>query len=96
MYARVITFQYQPGKIDEALQIFRESVLPEMRQQAGFQGATMLADRGNNKVVGITLWQTEADLQKSLPSGQERFPGVSSHFAVAPIVETYEVAVQEV
>jgi hypothetical protein len=35
MYARVVTFQFQPGKLDEARQIMRESILPEIRQQAG-------------------------------------------------------------
>ncbi len=96
MRARVVTFQHQPGKIDEALQFFRESVLPELRQQAGFQGATVLVDRSNNKVVGITLWQrTEAELQEALPSLQAQFAKSSSRFAVAPIVETYEVAAQE-
>ena len=32
MYARIITFQYQPGKIDEGLDLLRESVVPELRQ----------------------------------------------------------------
>ncbi len=97
MYARVVTTQYQPGKLDEALQISSESIRPEVRQQAGFQGTTVLLDRNNNKIVAISLWQTEADLQASGASGlvQERLAKVSSLFAAAPIVETYEVAVQE-
>ncbi len=31
MYARVVIGQYQPGKVDEAMQIYREPVLPEAR-----------------------------------------------------------------
>lgn len=92
MYARAITFQYQPGKMDEGLNILRETVVPELQQQPGFQGATNLVDRGNNKVVGITLWRSEADLQASgMSKLQARFAKVSSFLAAVPIVESYEV-----
>lgn len=92
MYARAITFQYQPGKIDEGLNILRETVVPELQQQPGFQGATNLVDRGNNKVVGITLWRSEADLQASgMSKLQARFAKVSSFLAAVPTVESYEV-----
>jgi len=93
MYARVITFQYQPGKVEEALHLLRESVVPELRQQAGFRGATNLVDWGNNKVVGITLWQSEDDLQASgMSKLQARFATISTFLAAAPLVETYEVS----
>lgn len=36
MYARVITFQYQPGKIDEGLDNLRELFVPELRQRTGY------------------------------------------------------------
>jgi heme-degrading monooxygenase HmoA len=100
MYARVITFQYQPGKIDQALAILRETVLPELRQLPGFQGASNLVDYGNNKVLGITYWQTEADLKASgasitHPRIQERLAKVSIFFAAAPVADNYEVSDQE-
>ncbi len=100
MYARVVTTQYQPGKLDEALQITRESILPQLRQQAGYQRSTLLLDRSNNKVVAMSLWQTEADLQASgasisHPGVQARLAKVNSLLAAAPLVEIYEVAVQE-
>ncbi len=96
MYARVITFQYQPGKMDEGLDILRESVVPELRQLEGFKGATNLVDRINNKVIGITLWRSEADLQTSGNSKlQARFAKVSSFLAAAPTAESYEVTDQE-
>lgn len=65
MYARVNTMQYQSGKVGEAFQIFRESILSETRRQAGFQGITVLLDSGTDKAVIITHWQTEADARAS-------------------------------
>ncbi len=95
MHARVITVQYQPGKVDEGVQIYRESVLPEARQQRGFRGAMALVDRSTGKAISITLWQTEADLQADMPNTPARVAKTSSLVAAAPLIETYEVAVQE-
>src|SRR5579864_903597 len=98
MHARVVTTKYQPGKVDEATQIYRESILPEARQQAGFQGAMALVDRSTDKAMAITLFQTEADAQASGASSsymQAQIAKVASLLAAAPVIETYEVVVQE-
>jgi Antibiotic biosynthesis monooxygenase len=92
MYARVVTFQFQSGKLDEALQIARESILPEIRQRAGVQEITLLLDRSTNKMVAMSLWQTEADLQADMPNAPARLAKTSSLVAATPLVETYEVA----
>lgn len=96
MYARVITFQYQPGKVDEGLDILRATVVPELRSLAGYQGATNLVDRNSNKVVGITFWQSEAALQASgMDKLRERFAKVASFLIAAPTVENYELTDRE-
>jgi len=98
MHARVNTMQYQPGKVDEAFQIFRESILQETRQQAGFQAVTVLLNRETDKAIVISLWQTEADARASGPGSsymQTQQAKASSLFAAAPIIEFYEVALQE-
>src|SRR5712691_10961869 len=99
MYARVITAQNQPGKVDEAVQIYRESLLPQARQQPGFKGAMMLVDHTTGKGTSITLWQTQADAQTSGTGSaylQAQIAKAASLLAAAPIVETYEVSIQEV
>lgn len=98
MYARVGTVQYQPGKQDEGIQLYRESILPEARQQRGFKGAMGLVDRSTGKAISITLWETEADAQVSGTGSaylQAQLAKFASLLAAAPVVETYEVAVQE-
>jgi hypothetical protein len=103
MYARSLTMYFQPGQLDEALRIGRESILPELREHAGYQGTVRLIDRSTHKLVTISLWQTEADLRASgadpRASGgshshhktQARLAKHSHHFAATPpVVETYE------
>ncbi len=97
MYARLVTSQLQPGTVDEAVQIFRDSVVPDARQQPGFQGAMALVDREANKTISITLWQTEAEARRSATGGylQAQINKFASHLVTPPVVETFEVAVQE-
>ncbi len=97
MYARVITAQYQPGKVDEAIQRYHEMILPEARQHKGFTGAMYLVDRSSDQAIGISLWQTEADLQAS----EERMAALGAEMAKvtslagAPRREMFEVVYQE-
>ena len=98
MHARLIIGQYRPGKADEGMQLYRESILPEARQQRGFKGALGLVDRSTGKGMSITLWETEADAQASgtnTPYLQEQLAKVASVLVAAPSIETYEVVVQE-
>jgi hypothetical protein len=98
MYARVITGQYQPGKLDEGSQIFRDSIAPATRQTQGFKGVLGLGDRSTGKAIAIVLRETEADLQATESSGfvQEQFAKLIPLLAGAPAVEAYEVSVQEI
>ncbi len=97
MYARVITAQYQPGKLDEGSQIFRDSIVPATRQTQGFRGVLGLVDPSTNKAIAIALRETEADLQATESSGfvQEQFAKLMPLLAGVPAVEIYEVRVQE-
>jgi heme-degrading monooxygenase HmoA len=91
-----MTTHYQPGKLDEALRIERESILPELREHAGHQGTIELLDRSRHKMVIISLWQTKADVEAaggshSHPKVQARLAKISHHFApTPPVFESYE------
>ena len=97
MYARVITIQYQPDKMEEGLQMYRE-VLTATRQQPGFKGILGLIGREASKAMSITLWETATEAQAS-GAGSAYFQAQSTKFAsvlaAAPIIDTYEVVVQE-
>jgi heme-degrading monooxygenase HmoA len=97
MYARVVTSQYQAGKLEEAIQIYRESILPEARKRPGFKGAIGLVDPSTGKAMSIVLWQTEADMRAGETSGslQAQLAKIVAFLATAPLIETFEVVVQE-
>jgi heme-degrading monooxygenase HmoA len=96
MFARVGTFQLQPGKMEEGIQIYRDSVIPAARQQQGFKGAFLLTDQNSNKAITITLWETKADMSAGEVSGylREQLAKAISVLTAGPVLEAFEVAVQ--
>ena len=92
MHARIVTFQSSPERIGDPGQGFRERVLPELQQQAGFRGAYVLLDRAGGKLLGITLWENEqaaeAAMQVMEPMRKESAANMG---AGPPAVEGYEV-----
>ena len=96
MHARIVTVQLQPGKIDEAIRIFRDSIVPAAKQQNGFKGALLLTDASADKVISVTQWETEADMLASETSGyyQEQVAKVGHIVRSQPTDEHYQVSVQ--
>lgn len=96
MKARVVSVQVRPGKTDEAITIYRDSVVPVMKQQKGFKGVFMLTDPDTNKGFSITLWETEADMANGEASGyfKEQLNKFGAVFGAPPISGHYDVSVQ--
>ena len=96
MYARVVTVQVQQGKVDEAISIYRESVVPAAQQQNGFKGGFLLTDPNTGKGVSIALWDTEDDMKASETSGylQEQIVKFAAVLAAPPTTEHYDVSIQ--
>ena len=95
MYARVSTFKIQPGKLDEAIEIIRDSTLPALQQQEGYQGLLVLADRQATRARVLTLWEKEAQMLVGERSGfyQQQRAKVARLLAVAAAPgEHYEVS----
>ncbi len=96
MNARVVTVQIQPGKISDAIGIYRDSVIPAAKQQNGFKGALLLTDRNTGKGISVALWETEADMTAGEASGyyQQQLAKFRDVFGAPPVREHYEVSVQ--
>ena len=97
MFARVITVNAQPGKIDEAATVYRDSIIPAAKQQKGFSGAMLLTDPVTGKGISITLWETEADQKASEASGYvaQQLGKLASVLAGPPVRESLVVSVKE-
>ncbi len=96
MYARITTIQLSPYRVDEAISVVREQVVPAAQQQEGFQGYQMFVDRGTGKTIVITLWKEEADRECTGPNSgyyRDAIGRVVPFLTDAPMVEDLEIAV---
>lgn len=94
MFARVTTVQGLPDRVDRGIQEFREGFTGAAKEHRGFKGAYLLVDRKSGKFVGITLWNTEADLEAAAEGAADLRMQVAQSITAttAPTVEVYEVA----
>ena len=69
MHARVVTYIGQLGKTDEIIQGFHEQITPAAQQQPGFAGGLLLTDPATDKVMVVSLWETEAAMVKGEADG---------------------------
>ncbi len=97
MYARVSTAEVQPGKMEEALSVSRDSILPAAKQQRGYEGGLWLTDPQTNKVMVITLWGSREDLEAGEASGyyREQLGKLGDALAGEVAREAYEVSIRD-
>ena len=96
MHARTGVSRMKPGKMDEAIAMYRDSVLPLLKEQKGFKGLYWLADRKTDKYTVITLWETEPDMAATETSGllQDVISKFAPYVAEQTAIDRYEVALQ--
>jgi heme-degrading monooxygenase HmoA len=98
MFARTTQFEIDTLRIglDDALEQFKERVLPAMRDQQGYEGAyALLTPEGRGLL--ITLWETEQAAQAGVESGyyDEQVSKFISFFRSPAGREHYEVVFAE-
>lgn len=96
MHARTGTLQVPPDRIDEAVRTIEER-LPRYREQQGYKGFTCLADREGGKVIGMSFWDSEANMQASEDLGRDARQGVSEAAGGGPeaVRDAWEVVLDD-
>jgi hypothetical protein len=92
MYARVVTVHVQPGKMDEFLRRLRE-LAPAGKTRRGFHEARFLTDAHTGTVLGITVWETEADAKAAPVGGAEGGP-LRDLLTAPAVVAYYELSLR--
>ena len=97
MHARTGTLQVSPGRVNEMVRQLEAAQLPRYREQPGYKGFTVLADYVSGKVIGISYWESEDDMEASEPLGRAaRAQAAEIGEAPAqPVRETFEVVIDD-
>lgn len=96
MYARVTELNMKPDKVEEAIELYKKSVVPAAKVQKGFVAIYLLTDRPTGKGRAITFWKTEKDCLANEHNRyyQEQLAKFIDFYQSAPIREGYEVTVK--
>lgn len=95
MYARLVTGLIPTDKLDAAVQLWQDAVLPSVQQQPGFKSVRLLVDRSNGKIASLGLWETEADFQATVAWNDGQVAQFAGFFSAPPEVGGYEVVVEK-
>ena len=95
MFARKMILPFKPECIDDAIRLFRTSVVPGAKKQKGFRGACLLTDRTTGKGIAVTFWRSEADARANEENlfFQNQLVMFVPYFSGPPIREGFEVSV---
>jgi hypothetical protein len=93
MYARIATFESDPAKVDDAIELVRGEVSGDT--PPGLEGAKMmmLVNRETGRGLGITLFDSEDAMRRGDEALNAMSPGGTERRIS---VEFYEVPVQTV
>ncbi len=97
MHVRVATVHFQIDKLQQGINLYRDSLVPAAKGQRGFQGAYLMTDAGSGKAVNITVWDTEVDMTESESSSgynQEQLAIFASLFVGPLDIDHYELSVE--
>jgi heme-degrading monooxygenase HmoA len=94
MYVRLVTGTIPPHKIDDSVQLWRETVLPSVRQQNGFIGVRLLVNRKNGGIATMGLWETEADFQATVAWNEKQVNRFADLFTTSPTLAGYELVME--
>lgn len=95
MFARMTIFYFKVENIDDAIHLFRTSVLPRAKKKKGYRGACFLIDRVAGQSRVVTFWRSEKDALATEESRfyQEQLVKFIPYLSRDPMREGYEVAV---
>jgi hypothetical protein len=95
MQARISTIEGDGGKVDDALQVINEKVLPALKALEGFTAVNFLVDRSAGRLVAVAFYADEAALEGSVEAvGPMRNEVADAMGGKVVGVESYELVAQ--
>lgn len=94
-YARIVKVSLTPELVSEAINYFRDTVTPALKEHAGFVYSRMLVEPSDNHCLMVSVWETEEARTGAETSGllADVLKHLRDYFAGKPVVNYYEVSV---
>ena len=62
-YVRVVRLKGDPNKVDEAIKQWTQGILPLLKKQPGFTGATFTGNRKTGDGLSVSYWESETAMK---------------------------------
>ncbi len=97
-HARVVTAQVPANKRDDSIDLYRDSVIPAAHEQKGYAGSILLSNQSGGKVLSITGWSSEKEMQDSTTNGylQQQLKKFGSVFDGPSSTDVFEIAAAQI
>ena len=95
MHVRISRIEGDPGKIEEAVRVINERVIPTLKGLTGFTAANFMLDRSTGTLVGEAFWSDESALEGSVEAVNPLRSAVAEAMGgKVTSVESYELVAQ--
>jgi len=96
VYVQISRVKISQGRIAEAVELFRESVLPVVQDQPGFIKFYLLSHPDEDELVVENFWESAEDIEALQISGfyQQQVKKFGTVFASSPHREIYAVVLE--
>jgi heme-degrading monooxygenase HmoA len=64
-YVRVVRLKGDPSKINEAIRLWKQDILPLLKKQPGFTGTTLVGNRKTGDGLTVTYWESDATMKQA-------------------------------
>ena len=64
-YCRVVRLKGDPNKVDEAVKLWTQEILPMLKKQKGFAGATLVGNRETGDGLSVSYWESETTMKEA-------------------------------
>jgi len=93
MYARLTRGQVKIDRLEYAIKVIKESVVPATKMQMGYKGFYLFLNKKTGEGLTLSLWESEEDASASEKNHhyQEQLIKLINHFTGPPVREGYEV-----
>ena len=92
MFTRIVELTTKPGKNKQLSDTINEKVLPILKKQKGFVDETVLSDKDDSRVLGLSFWNTKEDAEQYHRAEYQKVRETLLHLLeVEPVIRTFEV-----
>jgi len=92
MFARVIHFDVRSERIQQGYRAIVEHVIPALEMQQGYNGALLLANPQQGKMLAVSLWASDQEMHATDEASHWlRLFGAEVAEGTVKDVETYQV-----